>query len=313
MRKVKKIIEYGNFNCTFGDKFLPLLSNLSNIVVPALKSGIIIREKDDLSYSIDNVSLFKHNYYGYCLQGRFIKNTYLEVLSKQDEENRLIHTNEIYPTSPYSLFVIFLKNHKMVFVKNQKGSPTMMNLERIVMKLIVGYAKKRKIVNTDTDDFSVDLHITPLPSQTSLAEQLEEIVSVTNVKFNLFPLNGGCDFKGILDSLQNEMSNSASKQISVSISKPKNIPWVNEQIMSVKGNGKFVLKGKKINGSEVKITENNFSEKAYACCDSSVTDEELINNILEMSNTREIYDIYEGEKERYESFLYKIGNDDNRG
>lgn len=166
--KKKKVVEYANFNCVFGDKKEPLLSNLRELFLPALKSSENIFKTEDLSYKVDSVKILKYDHYGYCITGRFIKNTYLEVLSRQDEKNEIILTNETYQTSPYSLFLIFVQNHKMFFVKNQKGSPTLFSFAKIIKEMIIMYAEKNNILNTNNNDFSVDVDIMPLPAKKHL-------------------------------------------------------------------------------------------------------------------------------------------------
>ena len=57
--KKKKVVEYANFNCVFGDKKEPLLSNLRELILPALKFSENIFKTEDLSYKVDSVKILK--------------------------------------------------------------------------------------------------------------------------------------------------------------------------------------------------------------------------------------------------------------
>ena len=114
----KKTIEFANFNCTFDDN-THLLNHLFDIVYPALTSDIEIKVNKDTSYTLDNVHFFNHPQYGYLLIVNYIKITQLDIYSTYDKATRTLkEKDEHHPTSPYSIFIIILKNHRMLFYKN---------------------------------------------------------------------------------------------------------------------------------------------------------------------------------------------------
>ena len=132
---IDKEAQVANFNVVFGENEEPMLNYFDTIIYPAFMSELKRKEKD-AEYFFHGVQLLESGICGYVLVGKIVKKTTLEVYSDVDESGRLIEKDERYSSAPYSTFAIYLKNHRMVLVKNQKGSPTLATFRSTANRII---------------------------------------------------------------------------------------------------------------------------------------------------------------------------------
>ena len=105
--------------------------------MPALQSGIQRTVNDD-KYIIMNTDVVESEEEEYVLTGYIVKKMVLERLSDLDSNGSLVEMDDRYSAAPFSLFVIYLKNHRMIYVENQKGSPKLSSF-RSTIKFIIHY------------------------------------------------------------------------------------------------------------------------------------------------------------------------------
>ena len=117
----EKQMTIADLNVVFGKEEEPLLKRMDDIVLPALQSGIIRPASENTRFLFEDCQIVEMNG-ELVLKGIIIKDTILDVMSEYTEAG-LRKTDKHFPSSPYSIFMIFLKNHRMVIVKNQSGSP----------------------------------------------------------------------------------------------------------------------------------------------------------------------------------------------
>lgn len=294
----KRTVELANFNCVFGDTNEPLLSHFTDILYPAFTSLQNIRYSDGY-FSFDEVKIIEHSVLGIVLTGIFIKQTELEILSQKDHlTGKLIFTNQKYQTAPYSVFSIFLKNHRMIFYKNQKGSPRLSTFQKISEKMISNFLAER---NKDVD-YKLRLpgaHITilPLPSRKNLKEQLSFIKKIDSVEYKLTPLNGDNDYKFPMQGLLQQLNDLDSKQANLKFTNPSNKEEVINQIEQTRDLAKAKVIGYTNTGNLVTITEKNFAEKVYIDLPINSSNKEILDSmytvaenhaaLLETSDTNE--------------------------
>ena len=123
----EKKVSVANFNIVFmknGREEYPLLDYFDLVLMPALNSGIE-RQQGNNTFLLMNVEVKKDANDEYVLTGLIVKSTVLERKSMFDENGVLIERDDVYPTAPFSTFIIYLKNHRMILVENQKGSPAL--------------------------------------------------------------------------------------------------------------------------------------------------------------------------------------------
>lgn len=71
----------------------------------------------------------------YVMVGNFIKETQYKVVTTV-QEGVLASTPADVPTAPYSRFIVFLKNHRMVLVRNETASPDTRSFQSTVRDIL---------------------------------------------------------------------------------------------------------------------------------------------------------------------------------
>ena len=139
----QKKANVANFNVVFleNDDEAPLLKYFESIVIPAFQSGIKKVTTDSEQFFM-NVEVIEDEDKEYVLVGNIVKRMILEVKSDINAEGKLIEKDERYPSAPYSTFAIFLKNHRMFYALNQKGSPSLMSFSALTKYVFSEYIKQ---------------------------------------------------------------------------------------------------------------------------------------------------------------------------
>lgn len=125
MSKKSLNMELGNLVCRFGDKKV-LLDLINEIVLPAFLDTELERSFDKTKYFFYNVSVVmlddKKGTIG--IVGRIIKDTTLEREQIYKKDKGLIQDSGAMQSSPSSLFLLILNNHRLVYVKETKDAPS---------------------------------------------------------------------------------------------------------------------------------------------------------------------------------------------
>lgn len=262
MKTVKKNAMIANFNITFGDEEKPMLDYFDSIVYPAMISDKV-RKQEDVEYLLKYVSVTKDIKDEYTLVGNIIKKTILEVKSDLDVDGELIEKDEKYSTAPYSTFAINLKNHRMIFVQNQKGSPTLANFRAMVAFLIRDYVKVKNDSIEETDKLPYAMvNIVGIPSARSIDGLLENVEKINSLTLRFYPLNGDIDYSGTFGILSKEMRNEVgSKNGEVVFKSPKLISGVKNVLEKAAGTIDPILKVVTKEKSKVSLKDYQMSEK----------------------------------------------------
>jgi len=235
-----KKLYLANFNVTFGDEDEPLLTWLDEFVLPAMQMKL----ERTLSDKKSKV-MFKNVKVGYLeeelvVTGIIIKDTELEVYSQLDSNQEIVNTNKILPSAPLSIFLIYLKNHRMFLVRNQKGSPDLRLFSSTFEYAIKEY---RKIINKSRRENKQELlpyaiaSVKGIKQVASIDDALKNVKKITKVTMKLKPTNN--EFMG-MDSLLGSLEENFSKKIAakttkVSATAPQSIKGVKEVIKQTNG------------------------------------------------------------------------------
>lgn len=291
-----------NFNLVFyGKDEEPLLSHFNTILMPALTSKIK-RTAGDSKYFLLDVDVQQTEDEEYVLKGLIVKQTVLEVKSDLDENGKLVEKDEKYPTAPFSMFVIYLKNHRMMYVQNQKGSPSLDNFKATIKYLLNAYVNKKNQELDEELPIPI-LNVVGIPMRKKLKEALEEVEKINQLCLRFYPLNGDIDYSGLFGGISKDIRRAAdSKRADLILKSPKNINGVIDIVEKSGGTVKPIFEvtykdkknGKKRTG---KIKEEEISESM----DIEIEDENLENEITNI--------IKEGKKHASITYLSK----DNEG
>lgn len=262
MKKVKKNATIANFNITFGDEEKPMLDYFDNILYPAMLSEKI-RKQEDVEYLLKYVSIMKDSDEEYILVGNVIKKTILEIKSDLDVDGELIEKDEKYSTAPYSTFAINLKNHRMIFVQNQKSSPNLANFKSLVAFLIKDYIKeKNKEMDVEDKLPYAMINIVGIPSAKSIDGLLSNVEKINSMTLRFYPLNGDIDYSGTIGILSKDMRNEVgSKNGEVVFKSPKSISGVKNVLEQASGTIAPILKVVTRDKSRVRIKDYEMSER----------------------------------------------------
>lgn len=128
----------------------------------------------------------------------------------QYNDNDGLYRQEQHPKSaPYSVFVIFLKNHRMALIKNQAGSPDIRLFTSTLRDILTKYRKeenkRRKEIGLDYLP-TVIINSNGIKSSESISNMPKNIKRICEVTFTLTPRNnelGG--LSGLVDKLEAQL------------------------------------------------------------------------------------------------------------
>lgn len=142
-------------------------------------------------------------------------------------------------SAPYSLFMIYLKNHRMVLVKNQKGSPDIRSFKSTfsaVMNIYVSLENKhRKEENAEMLLRPKNIAVTGIKTRQSIKEVLKDVEKIEQVTMKFFPLNGEWDMNPLMGEIDNVRKNLKSKTGRMIFNSPEDVDAVAEYIEKSEG------------------------------------------------------------------------------
>lgn len=298
-----KKMTIANFNIVFGENEEPLLNYFDNAIMPAFKNDFT-RTSGDNEYTFLNIEVIKIGEDDYALTGIMVRKTMIEIKSKFNEEEKLVDTNEVYPTAPYSLFVIYLKNHRMVLVKNQKGSPDLKSFSATFKVMLNSYIKEENIRRNDLKIEKLPkpiINIVGIPMKSSIDEALKNVSKINKLTLKFYPLNGDLDFSDLFEGMTTDLRKKVgSKTGSVVLNSPTSISGVTDILTKAQGTVEPVFKVTLLNNSKATITNGKLSESMDILIDKDTVDKEL-EQISNKSNELEsIATVSEGNKKIFE-------------
>lgn len=240
--KNEKKVSVANFNVVFmtENEERPLLDFFDIILMPALKSGIT-RHQGNNTYLLMDIEVKTDEYDDYVLTGLIVKSTILEVKSMFDEYGNLVERDDVYPTAPFSTFVIYLKNHRMILVENQKGSPSLDNFRSTVKYMLDTYIAREnhRRVECNEEQLPIPLvSIVGIPPKGGMIAALKKVEKISTLTLRFYPLNGDGDLElsGIMSGVTKELRRKiGSDRGSLTYRSPKNINGVIEIVEAAEG------------------------------------------------------------------------------
>ncbi len=258
---MKKSAQIANFNVVFGENERPMLDFFDTIVFPALTSGIT-KKLGDNELLFKNIEITQNDN-NFVLTGKIVKKTVLEVKSDLNEEGELIEKDEKYSTAPYSTFVINLLNHRMIYMPNQKGSPSLTNFRTAVSYIMNTYIRQENIKLEDGKklDYAI-VNIVGIPSVRSMAELLDNVEKVNSLTLKFYPLNGDMDYTDAFGLLSNNVRKELDcKTGSITYNSPKSIAGIKNVLVKAAGTIEPIIKVITKGKSKATLKDYEFAEK----------------------------------------------------
>lgn len=264
----EKLLYCANFNVTFGDEELPMLEFFEEIIYPAFKSGFIRGKEDVLPYYFfDNIVLKMHENNRAILCGNLIKNTELRRKTIL-KDGQITSSPHIMESSPYSRFVIFLDNHRLILVKNESDSPDTRSFEATAKEVISKYIRKenrrRKQENQKSEDLRKELlpkasvRVIDTPSEDEIKKMVGEAYKIAYLKLSFFPLNNDDDPSGLFENLRKEAESLGSKTGNVTFNSPRSKEEVIKVLDATNGLADPNLRIRDENKNERNISKKDF-------------------------------------------------------
>lgn len=267
-----KNLTIANFNVTFGVEEEPLLNYFDEIVLPALTEtheDYKLIKDDNKYYFMDvevkeyenQINKSEHDSKELVLTGILVKETILEIKSQVDEKGDLHNTDLKFPSAPYSLFIIFLRNHRMVLVKNQKGSPDIRNF-----RSTVEYMVKKQIAKLNKDREKGNklpyalVNVVGIPNSKGVKEALKDVKKVRKLSLKFYPLNGEIDYSSAFSFVSDLRLKSGSQNGAVDLLSPNSKSGVEEIVSETEGLVMPIMKVDYKSGGKGTITDKELSE-----------------------------------------------------
>lgn len=255
----EKNIQFANFNITFGENEEAMLMHFEDIVFPAFTGGYIRGKENELPrYSFGDVAI-KMIDNEHVLVGNYIKDTEYRVVTTVQEGNLVPSPAEV-PTAPYSRFIIFLKNHRMVLVKNESGSPDIRSFQKTVRDILNKYTRAQNRGKAKEEKLPVAIvNIVDIPLKDSIDEVLRNINKINWLKLRFFPLNNDLDPRPIAQAMKDEMAKVGSRTGNLVFNSPDSKAGVKNVLESTAGLAITTMKVTDSDGETRRIKEDAFS------------------------------------------------------
>ena len=275
-----KKVSVSNFNLVYinKDKEEPLLKHFDSILMPALKSGIK-KGNGDTTYFLMDVKVKEYKQGEYALTGLLIKKTVLEIKSDIDENGRLIEKDDRYPAAPFSMFIIYLNNHRMLFIENQKGSPDIRNFKATIKHIINTYVriKNAELKEKGEKELPIPiLNVTGIPMRQKIDDALKDVMKIRGLTLRFYPLNGDIDYTGLLDGVATDLRRKVGcRRGEIVLKSPKNIAGVIDVVSASEGTVDAIFSVTYNDKRKGKIKNDEISENLELDITGSDTDEEI--------------------------------------
>lgn len=262
MDEVKKL-SIANFNITYGPENEPMLTYFQDILYPAFCNEQKVRTSKNVSYFSDvQLKLINSEY---VLTGNLIRETHYRVRTIV-VDNELVPSPSSVPTAPYSRFIIYLKSHIMILVKNEGQSPNLKSFQAVLRKVVDRYIRE---ANRGRDKADLPLlpnaiiNIVNMPLPDSIDETIKEFAKIKSINLRFFPLNNDIDPVPLLGCVRSAMNSIDSKTGNLTFNSPKSANGISDlfQDSIASGVASATVTGEKQDGTKIKITDNQLGSE----------------------------------------------------
>lgn len=301
----KKRISVANFNVVFyeGEKERALLEYFDKLVMPVFTSGIV-KKAGDATYRLMNINVCKKDD-DYILTGLIVKKTILEVKSDLTSDGTLIKLDEKYPTAPFSTFIIYLKNHRMLYAENQKGSPNLKSFRSTIQYMFNTFIKSTK--KSEEIDIIPIVNIVGIPSRSRLKDTLKDVEKIEKLTLRFYPLNGDLDITGMFEGLSSDLRKLVgSKNGEIMFRSPGNVNGILDVVEKAEGTVEPIFEVRYPGKHKVTIRSDLMSERMEMDIQGENVQEEIEELVNKGREIKNLSYVSSGNKELYEKNLQKI-------
>jgi hypothetical protein len=234
MAEDTRTLELANLICRFGDKVL--LDHFEEIVYPSFFDKSLRRVYGETSFFFERVRLLKlddengNEAVGIC--GRFIKDTMVRREQVYVEGEGLRQDHGEMQSSPSSLFLLILDNHRLIYAKETSDGPpkesfrsTLLSFLRQVHSRVLEEKRdalkdqglSREELRNEKDALSESyqkptLELVALTSEESIEEFIRSYEVLTQIKIAFADLNDETDLDDFFEQVQKAKDDVGSKK-----------------------------------------------------------------------------------------------------
>jgi len=274
----KQYVEFANFICRFGEK--AVLLDRRDIVQSAIlgSSNRYFRKYGDAKYflhratfiELDDPELGKVP----ALAGRIVKDTILRA-EQLYSQGRLTQASTAMPSAPSSFFVLILHNHRLLYVREMAGSPTLEQFGLTVQTML--RSRWKEFVRDDSEWLSSDattikaresllprptVTVVPFASSSDIVEQVGRFDVLSEVSITFNGTNHEIDNDDFFRKWQDLAGGLGSDKSRMRFSSADglNQEAAKSDVTDAKasGNQRVALKGKDALGNKLVVTDEDF-------------------------------------------------------
>jgi hypothetical protein len=287
MAKNKLNLEFANFICHFGD--VELLGYLEEIVIPAFFSGLK-RKWGKSSYFIyePRIEVLEEKATGTkypTISGKF-------VLDKVIDREQIYENGQIVPdraamaTAPTSFFVLSLRDHKLMFVKEMSGAPgidafrstverlfndrrakyidEIYNKNRILVKKDPSAARitKRSLVESISGAHLQIVRLTGVPNLTSVVRKFSKL---QQLKISVVKTNSELDNSELFEDFRDLKDDFGADRAAMVLGNSNGLDKkyaIDKIVPAADGNISLEFSGLDDDGKKITVTEQDFKVTA---------------------------------------------------
>jgi hypothetical protein len=186
----------------------------------------------------------------------------LERHTSYDDDKGLIPDHASMESAPFSRFVIFLENHRMMLILNEKSSPNIITFQATIKAIISHFIIKQNHVNPLDEKLpDAEVNIVSMPLRGDIESVLKDVKKIKYVKWNFFQLNGDTDYGPAFEHFNKLRSSVGSKTSNYECNSPTNKNGVIEAVSDTATKGLAVasVRAEYSDGRKVTIKDNEFS------------------------------------------------------
>jgi hypothetical protein len=198
-------LEIYNFTLTFGESHV-LLDLAEEIALPAFLSDFRRNFRNGQYFFHEVQVLELDNYYetqpALCLAGRFIKDTQLKREQRYEQEtDSLIEDEQTLQSSPSSIFVLILNEHRLLYLRETSYAPPIAAFQATVKEFVSRtYRDFLNNLYDETQNPNIsgnypppELEILPLSSSSNLRQFIEQYETLESVEVRFVKTNSYLD------------------------------------------------------------------------------------------------------------------------
>lgn len=256
----ERIMHYANFNITYGPDEEPMLTHFEDIIWPAFLSDYKRgKENERPIFYFADVNL-KEIDGEIVLAGNYIKDTQYDIRTTV-QNGELVSTPSSVPTAPYSRFIIFLRNHRMILVRNEPQSPDIRSFQATVRALLFDYINtaNRNIKDKNKRLPNALVNIVDIPLPQDIEVVLKDVHKINWLKIRFFPLNNDINPIPVLEDINQQMKKMGSRHAHVQFTSPASKAEVKDLIDRSAGLAVSTLEVLDASGNKTKIKEEQFT------------------------------------------------------